>query len=234
MENYICIGNRKTALTDEQLKELGFPLPKAAGDYTLDEFIALLREGRAREVFKPRDVIKCHDYELELLDFDCEQLAENTARPHVTVMTKSIVGKRRMNDGACRGWVDTELRHWLNGEFFAQLPSELKAAIAPVTKLTYSSNGEELRTVDAVFLPSESELYGSAIYSAFEEGKRYAAFENSDARVRYDEDGDGCWYWSRSSAAGSAANFASVYNYGFPNSYGASNAGGVPACFTLA
>jgi hypothetical protein len=234
MENYICIGNRKTALTDEQLRELGFPLPKAAGDYTIYEALQLLKEGRAREVFKPRDVLMYDDYELQIIGFDHETLADGHARPNMTVMMKNVVAKRRMNEGACRGWVDTELRNWLGKEFFAQLPKELQKEIVPVIKVTHTSNGEPIQTVDSIFLPSESELFGSAIFAAGEDGKRYEAFDTSEARVCLDEDGDSYWYWTRSSSAGSAATFAGVSSRGFPGNLGAGYAFGVPPCFTFA
>ncbi len=233
MENYICIGNRKTELTNEQLKELGFPFPKEASDYDITEVLQILREGRAREVFKPCDVLRYdNDYELTIIGIDHETLADKSVRPNMTVMMKNVVAKRRMNDGACRGWVDTELRRWLEKDF--QLPKELQEAIVPVLKLTHTHDGTPIQTVDRIFLPSESELFGSAIFAAGEDGKRYEAFNTSEARICLDEDGDSCWYWTRSSCGGSAANFATVYDNGLPTTSGASNAIGVPPCFTFA
>jgi hypothetical protein len=117
----------------------------------------------------------------------------------MTVMAKEMLPAHRMHSGACkRGWIDTELRKWLNEEVIKHLPDELVKHIAPVFKQTHASDGKVYETRDRLFIPSESELFGSAIWSDYEDGPRYEAFATSELRVRFDEDGDGYPYWSRS------------------------------------
>ena len=45
---------------------------------------------------------------------------------------------------------------------------------------------------------SESEMFGSAIYSPAEDGNRYEAFATSKDRIVNDEDGSACAFWLRS------------------------------------
>ena len=233
MENYICINGRKVLLTDEQVIGLGVALPKATGDYSIAEVREIVQEGKARDFFKVHDVIKVGDYELEIIGFDHDKCSTAPGNHTMTVMTKSIVGKRRMNDGECpRGWIDTEMRKWLNGEFFNGLPEELRKVIVPATKTTHGSDRDlPYITEDLAFLPSESEMFGSAIWSDHMDGDRYEAFETSELRVRNDEDGDGVYFWERS--ATHATYFAHVNNNGLPNTGGASTARGVAPCFLI-
>ena len=143
---------------------------------------------------------------------------------------------RRMHSGACeRGWIDTELRKWLNNHFIDTLPDELLPHIRPTQKITHNSKGEAFKTIDSLFIPSESELFGSAIWSDYEDGPRYEAFATSNDRLRIDEDGDGCWYWSRSFVGGNSTNCAYVSYYGYASYHSASNTSiRAPLCFCFA
>ena len=57
---------------------------------------------------------------------------------------------------------------------------------------------------------SESEMFGSAIYSPAEDGKRYEAFATRKDRVAYDENGSACWTWLRSAYFGDSCSFCVV------------------------
>ncbi|NCB06500.1 MAG: hypothetical protein EOM69_13385 [Clostridia bacterium] len=89
-------------------------------------------------------------------------------------------------------------------------------------------------TVDRIFLPSESELFGSAIWSDYMDEERYEAFDCCNDRVRHDKDGDRIWYWTRSSHGGSSTLFAYVYYYGLPYRTSAALAAlSAPLCFNF-
>ena len=47
MDNYICINGNKTAITPEQLRQLGIP----TGDRTISEISEIVRSGKARDRF---------------------------------------------------------------------------------------------------------------------------------------------------------------------------------------
>jgi len=237
MKNFISINGKTTELTDEQLRELGL-LPDTLDKQIIDELSEIVRSGKAREFFKIHRVVQIGGYELEPIGFDCETIdddfpfADWETEHTITLMAKTLLPARRMHDGACeRGWIDTELREYLNEEFINELPSELVAHIRTVEKITHNSKGEVFKTKDRLFLPSESELFGSAIYSDYEDGERYEAFANRDARKRFNEDGDSCWYWTRSANGGNSTAFATVHSGGGTSTASASHATGrVPLC----
>lgn len=231
MKNYICINGKKAELTGEQLQRLGL----TNCGCTISEICEIVKSGKAREHFSVHDTLTLGGYEMEIIGFDHDQ-AENGGHT-MTLMAKTLLPYRRMHSGACkRGWIDTELRKWLNSEFIKQLPEELVQHIAPVVKSTHSSSGEVYETVDRLFVPSESEYFGSAIWSDYEDGPRYEAFATSELRVRRDEDGDADWYWSRSFLSGGNSTYcASVNSGGGATSPSASNTTiRAPLCFCLA
>ena len=230
MNNYICINGKKAELTQEQLQKLGF----TGCGRSIAEICEIVKSGKAREYFSIHDTLNLAGYEMEIIGFDHDQ---TEAGGHtMTLMAKTLLDNKRMHSGACkRGWIDTELRKWLNKDFIKQLPEELVRRIAPVVKTTHSSSGEVFETVDKLFIPSESEYFGSAIWSDYEDGPRYEAFATSELRVRVDEDGDGDWYWTRSFFGENSTSCARVYYIGAAISGSASNATiRAPLCFCLA
>lgn len=231
MDNYICINGRKAELTKEQIVALGF---SPVGMHKLADLLTITRQGNAPEVFKVHDVIEDFGYQFEIIGFNHDEHAHYADRPSVTVMAKGLLPERRMHGGSCpRGWEDSELRKYLNGEFFNSLPEELRKLIQPTRRKSNDSEGNIHVTTDLLFLPTESELFGSAIYSACECGERYEAFATSADRQRFDSDGDPDWYWTSSAYAGSSTSFVSVYGNGYVHNYNASNAHRAPFCFQL-
>lgn len=236
MDNYICINGNKTELTPEQLEELGLSQPDALtfADCDLADIPNILRNGNAREHFKVHDVKRVGDLDLEIIGFnhDVDDLFPDRAT--MTVMARQTVGTRNFNDGECkRGWIDSDLRVWLNTDFMKTLPDELIRIIRPARIYTHDASGIIHTTHDRAFIPSESELFGSAIYSGHEDGKRYEAFANREYRKRFDDDGDAGCYWTRSAYAGTAAYICYVYYSGNPSTNTAVSGYGAPVCFLL-
>lgn len=233
MTNYICVNGKKTELTPEQLRDLGF----APAGRTLAEAAEIVRDGRAREVFSIHDTITCGGYELEVIGIDHDKADGDTSPPTMTLMAKQLLDTHQWHDGSCeRGWVDSDIREWLNDEVIDELPNEITKHICTVRKITHNSDGERFETTDKLFLPSESEIFGSAIWAECEDGPRYEAFATAKDRLRFDEDGDSDWYWTRSSVrGGSSTNAAYVNNGGSANTSYATTAGiRVPLCFAIA
>ena len=230
MKNYIRINGEKVALTDVQAKDFRFSRNPLAN------LIASLRNGKIHDFYYLRDTITVGDYELEIIGFNHDKNANDANAPTITVMAKKLLEYRRLHSGMCeRGWIDTELREWLNCEFINQLPKELVEYICPVMKKTHNSHGELYETRDRLFVPAESELFGSAIYSGYEDGQRYAAFATSQDRVRLDENGHSEWYWTRSFYRGNPSNAAYVHSCGYAYCLSASlTSVRAPLCFTLA
>ena len=234
MMNYICINGKKTELTEGQVRELGF-----TAESPLDALVCALRNGRAREEYSVHDTITVGEYELEIIGFDHDKTVDDPNAPTVTVMAKTLTSPQRWHDGACeRGWIDSEIRKLLNEVYVERLPGELQPYIRAVTKKTRNYKGDVYETTDRLFIPSESEMFGSAIYSDYEDGPRYEAFSTSERRVRVDESGEAGWYWIRSqlgeSWGGSSTNVAHVSSYGYASGNIASIALRVPVCFVIA
>lgn len=226
MENYICINGKKTALTDEQLKELGFYVDSPLTD--------LVKEVRAGEKpFTPGKVLEDFGLKFKILGYDHDVGAENPDAPTVTLMCLKAP-EHRMHGGSCPGgWEDSELRKWLNLDFAKTLPTGLQELIRPTVRPSTDSQGRIHTTTDRLFLPTESELFGSAIYSACESGLRYPIFSTSKDRIVTDEDGGrDCW-WTSSAYAGNTTSFVLVNNAGYVYYYNASNALRAPFCFRI-
>ena len=105
--------------------------------------------------------------------------------------------------------------------------------IQPTIRESVDCKGRKHTSTDMLFLPTESELFGSAIYSPAECGVRYPVFSTSESRVRVDEDGDARWYWTSSAYSGAAAYFVLVSINGCTGYNGASGAFRAPICFQI-
>ena len=237
MENYICIGGKKTELTHAQVKELGFAVTSP--------FMALVeavKSGSIKDRYKIHDTIAaynnammCNYWEFEIIGFDHDKV-EGGGTAAVTLMVKALTHSHVWHFGACeRGWIDTDLRRWLNEEFINKLPDEIKPYLCSVVKTTHNYKGDAYETTDKLFIPSESEFFGSAVWSDYEDGARYEAFGTSEKRVKEDEDGDPVWYWTRSAGGGSSTSAALVSSHGGAYHTTATHTGiRVPVCFCIA
>jgi hypothetical protein len=204
----------------------------------VNAFVELVRSGNVREEHKVRSLIQLAREKFRIIGFDHEEIIENgvsVSKPSVTLVGTQLLRQARMHDGRCeRGWIDTELRSWLNSYVLAELPAELSEHIAVVRKRTHNFEGKKFRTDDKLFIPSESELFGSAIYAEKEDGKRYEAFSTRKHRIMRDANNEQCWYWSRSAHGGNSTHFCTVGSNGHAGNGSAGTASRVPLCFTIA
>ena len=210
---------------------------KALSELTAAKVSQIVKSGKAREYFSINDVIHLHGIELEVIGFDHDISVGAPGTSTMTLMSKTLIPARRMHGKACeRGWIDTELRKWLNERFIDELPAGLVEQICLVNKTTHNYKGEVFTTIDRLLIPSESEMFGSAIYSSYEDGPRYEAFATSEIRIRKDK-GYTSGYWTRSAIRGhlSPSYFATVRSGGDAFQYIASNdTTCVPLCFVIA
>lgn len=227
MENYICINGKKTILTHEQIKELGFPVNSPLADLA-----SAVRAGE--QPYHPGKVLEDFGMKFKIIGYNHDADMANPSAPTVTLMCLNMTPKHRMHGGSCPGgWEDSELRKWLNGDFFKTLPAEFQKMIRPTIRKSNDSSGVIHTTDDKLFLPTESELFGSAIYSACECGERYPAFATSEDRVVVDENGSRRCYFTSSAYAGSSTYFVLVGDNGQVSHNNASDAYRAPFCFHL-
>ena len=123
------------------------------------------------------------------------------------------------------GWEASEMRSWLNSDFLALLPDDLRACVEPAVKLTNNSgqvadadDGEGVTAVtptqDLLWLLSKTEVYGSKnntsdwadVYNA--EGTQYRLY--ADQGVLKQKEGRDSIWWLRSPIAGNDCNFEYV------------------------
>ncbi len=227
MESYICIKGKKITLTMEQVKELGFSV-----DSPLTDLVKEVRAGKRPLV--PGKEIEDFGMKFKIIGYDHDVNAETPAAHTVTLMSLVLAPEHRMHSGPCPdGWAGAELRDWLNDGFFKTLPIDLRKLIRPTIRKSNDSRGNIHTATDKLFLPTESELFGSAIYSACECGDRYEAFVTSETRIVVDKDGDKRCYFTSSACAGNPAHFVLVSSYGLVDYSCAYSELRAPFCFQL-
>lgn len=139
--------------------------------------------------------------------------------------TKYQMNSSDTNSG---GWTSCAMRSTHLPAILALMPTEVKAAIQEVNKL--SSAGSQSATInttaDKLFLLSEIEIFGSATYSKSGEGAQYAYYAAGNSKVKNFSGSANDW-WERSPYGGNSTNFCFVYSNGNANAHYASNSYGV-------
>lgn len=239
MENYICISGVKIEIPSLLIETIAIATQKKESvskpANPLEALQHAVRSGQAQEKYKVHDVISVGGYDLEIIGFNHDKASDNPKAPTVTLMAKTLLDRHVWHDGACEeGWVGTDLRQWLHDEIYENLPSEIGKFVTPVNKITHNYKGYIVNTVDYLFIPSESELFGSANWSDYEDGTRYEAFATRHDRILKDKDGNEDWYWTRSAWGGSSTYATNVCSNGSAFYHSTSNIGiRVPLCFTI-
>ena len=160
---------------------------------------------------------------------------EKGNKTNLTLCFHNLYIKKAMNSEYTNkgGWRDSELRKWLNEEFFNLLPDWLQKRIIPVVKKT-SDDGKIIETVDKIFIPSEIEVFGETKFSMKGEGEQYEFFKEWHNRIKgFKEDKHAAWYWLRSPYSGNSFNFCLVDSGGSYSSGDADGIGGVAPCFVI-
>lgn len=166
--------------------------------------------------------------------------AEDGSLTHITFETvETLDGDIPMNEKSTNegGWDASYLRAKLNGNFFEkQLPTDLKAVIKPVVKITAKSGKNEMLvpSVDKLFVLSEQEIFGRKIYSCGGEGKWYEWYKRENTPYgKCKQNGERDWRWERSPSSGNANYFCLVSSNGSANFDGASHSDGVSFGFCI-
>ena len=144
---------------------------------------------------------------MRIAGFRHDELADGSGVAGITFIAEAPLAEMAMcpNSDKGSGWRDTTLREWMNGELMDLLPEELSGAVVTVSKLTNPVAGtgtEQIATEDSLWLPSYSELTGTARSGSELEGEQYQLF----ADLGVDGGGatealaldDGTYWWERS------------------------------------
>lgn len=228
MNNYLCINSRKTELTEQQLRELGIA---QADEYIPENEIAQMSRialsGKAEEYYKVHDTITVGGTVFEIIGIGHDTDTITNKKNTITLRSTFTDVRAAMHKGSCSGgYKDVSLNARLNipEEW---LPAEALPFLRTVTKKCSNSDGEDYEMPCRLFLFSEAEVFGSAIYSPTEEGERYKGFATAKDRYVYNADGDRTGWWLRSPNSSNGNNFCAVNNSGAANNINASYSYGV-------
>ena len=206
-ENYLCINGKKTELTDEQMRQLGITPVESE----IAKMSRLSKAGEAADYYNVHDTIVVDGITFEIVgighDIDASTGRNNT----VTLRQVDHIKKSRINPGSCPdGFAASELDKSLMESPQSWIPESILPYVRNVVKQYVMYNGDIKVMYRKLWLFSESEMFGSAIYAPAEDGKRYAAFARSKDRIVNDEDGSACTVWLRSAFVGSSGYFCLV------------------------
>ena len=206
-ENYLCINGKKTELTDEQMRQLGITPVESE----IAKMSRISKAGEAENYYNEHDIIVVDGITFEIVgighDIDSLTGKYNT----ITLRQVDHIKKSRINPGPCpEGFAASTLDKSLMESPQNWLPESILPYVRKVAKEYVTCDGSVKVICRKLWVFSESEMFGSAIYSPAEDGERYEAFATSEDRVAYDENGSACSVWLRSAYVNNSFAFCVV------------------------
>lgn len=203
-ENYLCINGKKTELTDEQMRQLGITPVESE----IARMSCISKAGEAAGYYNVHDTIVVDGITFEIVgighDIDALTGRNNT----ITLRQVDNIKTCRINPGACpNGFAASELDKSFIDSPQSWIPESILPYVREVTKAYVTYNGSIEVMYRKLWLFSESEMFGSAIYSPAEDGQRYEAFATSKNRIVKGENGSVCAVWLRSARDSFASQF---------------------------
>ena len=206
-ENYLCINGKKTKLTDEQMRQLGITPVESE----IAKMSRISKAGEAKNHYKVHDTIVVDDITFEIVGIGHDIDAYTGYRNTITLRQVDHIKKSRINPGSCPdGFAASELDNSFMKSPQNWIPESILPYVRNVVKQYVTYDGSIKVMYRKLWVFSESEMFGSAIYAPAEDGKRYAAFARSKDRIVNDEDGSACTVWLRSAFVGSSGYFCLV------------------------
>lgn len=180
--------------------------------------------------------------EVQIIGFYHDDKSDGSGKAGISFMFVDGIASRSMNssDTTAGGWKQSEARAWLNSDFLAQLPEDMRTRIISVDKLTNNDgatadSSSVTATTDSLWLLSHTELTGSTdgsnpLYAAAldAEGTQYQLFANCNVswtsggsiltkNMAGSHSGAGVYWWQRSPAPDSNAFLYTNDSYGSLN-----------------
>lgn len=221
--------NSKCTICGKELPVVGL----SAEDCTWDEIKAISEAGKGDEYFNLGDTKTFTTTDgktivMEIVAFNADTKADGTGTAGITWLSKEIITKHFMNttDTHIGGWEDSELRIWMQSDFYSTLPDVIKNSIVSVNKTYYDkTSGATKSCTDTVWIPSYHEIFNANYEGS---GVEYTAyFNNYLTRIKYDSSGSAAKWWLRSAGNYYDGTFYAVGSDGFAGSTPASNSYGV-------
>lgn len=195
-ENYICINGNKTELTDEQMQQLGITPVESE----IEKMSRISKSGKAKEYYNVHDTIVVDGIKFEIVGIGHDIDAITGRNSTITLRQVDHIKKSCINLDSCHdGFATSELDKSLIESPQSWIPESILPYLRTVSKNCVTGDGSIKVMYRKLWVFSESEMFGSAIYSPAEDGNRYEAFATSEDRSIKDEDGSACEAWLRSS-----------------------------------
>lgn len=215
-ENYLCINGKKTELTDEQMRQLGITPVESE----IARMSRVSKSGKAKECYNVHDTIVVDGITFEIVGIGHDIDAYTGYRNTITLRQVDYIKKSRINPNSCPdGFAASELDKSLMESPQSWIPESILPYVRNVAKKYVTYDGHIKVVYRKLWVFSESEMFGSAIYSPAEDGQRYEAFATSKDRIVNNENGSACEVWLRSARVIGSDYFC------FVNSSGSANAG---------
>lgn len=229
-ENYLCINGKKTKLTDEQMRQLGI-MPVES---EIAKMSRISKAGEAKNHYKVHDTIVVDDITFEIVGIGHDIDTYTGYRNTITLRQVDHIKKSRINPGSCPdGFAASELDKSLMESPQSWIPESILPYVRNVVKQYVMYNGDIKVMYRKLWLFSESEIFGSAIYAPAEDGKRYAAFATGADRIAYDENDSACSVWLRSAYVGNPNYFCEISKFGGANFNNTNDSSGVALGFCI-
>lgn len=231
-ENYLCINGKKTELTDEQMRQLGIAPVEIESD--IARMSRISKAGEAEEYYNVHDTVVVDGITFEIVgighDIDASTGRNNT----ITLRQVDHIKKSYINLDSCPdGFAASELDKSLIESPQSWIPESILPYLRTVSKNCITCDGSIKVMYRKLWVFSESEMFGSAIYSPAEDGQRYEAFATSKDRIVNNENGSACTVWLRSAYATNSNTFCMVGTSGGANRGFAYSSRGVALGFCI-
>ena len=183
-------------------------LGTSAEDCSWNDIAKICAAGKAKEYFRLGDTKSVTIVEngvektflMEIVSFDADTKADGTKAAiswiSVEVVTMREMNETKTNDGA---WEGSDLRSWLQSDFYSLLPADLQDAIVVVNKTYMKANTENGTCQDSLWIPSSREVTGDT--SKEKSGATYSSYITSDMLKKANLDGAKTNWWLRTTNA---------------------------------
>lgn len=175
------------------------------------------------------------DYIIDIIGKNHDDYADGSGKAPLTFQLHDCYGElKNMNSTNTNsgGWTSCAMRQTHLPAILSQMPTEVQSGIQEVNKLTSAGNQSNTinTTADKLFLLSEAEIFGSAIYARNAEGTQYDYYKAGNSKVK-NHNGSANRWGERSPSGSDSTRFCVVSGDGNANYYAASGMRGVAFAF---
>ena len=220
----------KISIEEEQTRQLDITPVESE----IAKMSRISKAGKAKDYYNVHDTMVVDGITFEIVgighDIDALTGRNNT----ITLRQVDHLKKSRINPGPCPdGYAASELDQSLIESPQSWIPDSILPYVREVSKAYVTCDGSIKVMYRKLWVFSESEVFGSAIYSPAEDGRRYEAFATSKDRVADDENGSACYVWLRSANVNTSNIFCMVNTSGNADLDGTSSSNGVALGFCI-